>query len=361
MSVHSTFTPRQTKKASPVSPENGLASVAHRLHGIHGPRLSCKSCTSSERERKGNYIKNVAGKRDGEDRYYRRWSCTTNNKFSCPTLGNAAYIDWAKSQLARDSFCSVVESVRADFPVESLEHHRLGLLLQEGPSPPGGELASPSLKRKAAPQATPSSTKRRLRFFTPRATPRSPTPVRRPSIDRSSDTRQSVSPTDAATSPDSTKTSASSEPKLVRSSPCDLVDRLTDLRAALDGIIDSHRRDCPGLHDSEDSQGPRDSQDGERTRENSLSPEEYIGLHEAKGLALRATLGPLAGRTPPTSIDRPPPSHTDLNLGAVLAAAFHSADPSGKKDLRARAKRENVVATFEGEVRRLGACAKGLA
>jgi len=160
MSVHYAFTPRRTKKAAPVSPENGLVSVAYRLHGIHGPRLPCKSCASSERERKGNYIKNVAGKRDGEDRYYRRWSCTTNNKFSCPTLGNAAYIEWARSQLDRDSFYSAVETVRGDFPVESLEYQRLGILLQDEPSPPSCPSWSPSLKRKAALQATPPSTKR---------------------------------------------------------------------------------------------------------------------------------------------------------------------------------------------------------
>lgn len=85
MSIYSTFTPRQTEKASPVSLKDGLPLVAHRLHGIHGPRLSCNSCASSGKDREGNYIKNVAGKGDGENRYYRRWSCTTNNKFSCPT------------------------------------------------------------------------------------------------------------------------------------------------------------------------------------------------------------------------------------------------------------------------------------
>ena len=206
---------------------------------------------------------------------------------------------------------------------------------------------------------TPQSTKRRLQFFVPRDTPRSPTPIRQSSIDQSPDTRQSASPTGAATPPDSTKTSATRESRLVCSPPCDLVSTLTNLRATLDGIIDSHSCACAELHDSRDSQEPRNSQDGERTRENSLSPEEYIGLHEAKGLALRATLRPLAEPTPPVSVDGPPPSGTDL--GVVLAAAFHSADAPGKKDLRARAKRENVVATFEGEVRRLGARARGLA
>lgn len=129
MPVLHAFTPRQTKKASPVSPGSGLALVSHELHAKHGPRLPCESCASSERERKGNYLKNLAGKRDSEDRYYLRWSCTTGGKFACLSLGNAAYIEWAKTQLAHGSFCSVVETLRSGFLVESLEHHRLGLLL----------------------------------------------------------------------------------------------------------------------------------------------------------------------------------------------------------------------------------------
>lgn len=104
----------------------------------------------------------MAGKCDSEDKYYLRWSCITGGKFACPSLGNAAYIEWAKTQLAHGSFRSVIEAVRSDFLVESLEHHRLGLLLQEGPSPSTG---SPSLKRKATQQFTPPSPKRRLQFF----------------------------------------------------------------------------------------------------------------------------------------------------------------------------------------------------
>jgi hypothetical protein len=137
--------------------------VADRLHAKYGSYLSCKSCTSSGRHRKGNYIKNVAGKRDGEDRYYRRWCCTTNGKFSCPSLSNASYIDWAKAQLSRDSFRLVVEAIRGSFEDKGPEHCRLGLLLQDGPSP---STETTSLKRKTtAAQATPPPTKRRLNFF----------------------------------------------------------------------------------------------------------------------------------------------------------------------------------------------------
>jgi hypothetical protein len=109
--------------------------VADRLHAKYGLFLSYKSCTSSGRDRKGNYIKNVAGKRDREDRYYRRWCYTTNSKFSCPSLSNASYIDWAKTQLSHDTFHLVVETIRGSFEDRGLEHCRLGLLLQDGPPP----------------------------------------------------------------------------------------------------------------------------------------------------------------------------------------------------------------------------------
>jgi hypothetical protein len=147
MSVSRAFAPRPSRKASSVSPEGGLALVADRLHGRYGSYLACKSCTSSGRDRKGNYNKNVAGKRDGEERYYRRWCCTTNGRFSCPSLSNTAYIDWAKTQLSRDSFRAVVETIRGGFEDKGPEHCRLGLLLQEGPSPSTGDT---SLKRKAS-------------------------------------------------------------------------------------------------------------------------------------------------------------------------------------------------------------------
>lgn len=338
MSAHPVFAPRQTRKASPVSPESGLALVAHRLHGTHGPRLPCKSCASSERERKGSYIKNVAGKRDGEDRYYRRWSCTTNGKFSCPTLGNAAYIEWARSQLARDSFSSVVESVRRDFPIDSLEHHRLGLLLQDGPSPPVG---SPSLKRKGDSQTTPAQRKRPLLFFGSEDTTI-------PSNFRPSHFISSTA-------------SAPSNSGLVCSPPSDLIRCLVDVRDRVDAFLNSH---CQA--------------DGDRTRENSLSPEEYISIHQARGSTL-----PGATTAPPTPPDRSspsnvrrncvetcvetPPSNADVSstdvvkeastadLATTLATDFHSVDASGKKIVRARAKSENVVAAFEEEVRRIGA------
>lgn len=125
--------------------------------------------------------------------------------------------------------------------------------------------------------------------------------------------------------------------------------------------------------------------DCDKTRENSLSPEEYLGVHEAKDLALRATVRPI---TPPdqsspprgrlvstgTSIELLPSSADDFDapqpdveeslpatsLAANLAAGFHSADASEKKEIRKRAKRENVVAAFEEEIRRIGILARTL-
>jgi hypothetical protein len=122
------------------------------------------SCTSLGRDRKGNYNKKKAVKRDGEEGYHRRWCCTTNGKFGYPSVSNAAYIDWAKTQLSRDSFRTVVETIHSGFEDKGPEHCRLGLLLQGRPSPPTGDT---SLKRKAtAVQATPPPTERRLDFFT---------------------------------------------------------------------------------------------------------------------------------------------------------------------------------------------------
>ena len=72
MSVSRAFAPRLFRKASSISLEGGLALVANRLHSKYGSYLVCKSCISSGRDRKGNYNKNVASKRDGEERYYRR-------------------------------------------------------------------------------------------------------------------------------------------------------------------------------------------------------------------------------------------------------------------------------------------------
>jgi hypothetical protein len=359
MSAPRAFIPRQTKKVSPVSPESGLALVSHELHGKYGPRLPCKSCASSERVWKGNYLKNLAGKRDGEDRYYRRWSCTTGGKFACPSLGNAAYIEWAKTQLARDSFCSAVETVRGGFPVESVEHHRLGLLLQDGPSP---SIGSPSLKRKATQQVTPPSPKRRLQFF---GSGHAASPsIDQPSVRKlSGDFGSPVLPTTVTTKPLAVTTSNSS---FVCSQPSDLIGCLVDIRARLDRIIDSYSQ-----------------VNSDRTRQNSLSPEEYIGIHESRGLALRATAGPptppdrlspsnplasyvetcievspLDAHTPSSDVEKDPRDSSVAGLAATLAADFHSANASEKKDLRTRARRGNVVAAFEEEVRRVGALAR---
>lgn len=350
MPISSRFAPRRTRKPSTVSPEGGLALVAEGLHAKYASYLPCKSCSSSERERKGNYVKNLAGKRDGEDRVYRRWCCTTNGKFACPSLGNAAYIDWAKTQVAREPFRSIVEGIRAGFEDKGPEHCRLGLLLQDGPSPC---VAPTPLKRTAAAQATPPSTKRRLNFFTP-ATSLPP-------------------PVEAATCGERSEDPPATEPTAVDvvgaehilSSPPGLIDGLVDIRAKLDGLIGAL---CEG---------------GDRTRENSLSPEEYLGIHEAKGLALRAVARP---PTPPSSsspaCSGPPgvgalieisPSDADVSssdareeappplpLASTLAADFHAADGPGKKAIRARAKQATVTAAFEQEVRRIGALARRL-
>jgi hypothetical protein len=110
--------------------------VADRLHGKYGSYLARMSCTSLGRDRKGNYNKKKAVKRDGEEGYHRRWCCTTNGKFGYPSVSNAAYIDWAKTQLSRDSFRTVVETIHSGFEDKGPEHCRLGLLLQGRPSPP---------------------------------------------------------------------------------------------------------------------------------------------------------------------------------------------------------------------------------
>lgn len=344
MPISNKFAPRRTKKPSTVSPEGGLALVAEALHAKYASHLACKSCAASVRERKGNYVKNLAGKRDGEDRYYRRWCCTTNGKFACPSLGNAAYIDWAKTQILRDAFHSIVQGIRAGFEDKGPEHCRLGLLLQEGPSP--GTAPTP-LKRKAAAQVTPPSTKRRLNSFAAAAS----------SISSCEEKTERPSQTEPlAVEP--------VEPDRTPSSRPGLTDGLVGIRAKLDELIGDL---CEGF---------------DRTRENSLSPEEYLGVHEARGLALRATVHP---PTPPSSSSpfcpRPPgfpssigacPSDADVSssdakeevlprptLAGALAADFHSTDGPGKKVIRARAKQGKITAAFEQEVRRLGALAKG--
>lgn len=339
--------------------------MADRLHAKYGSFLSCKSCTSSGRDRKGNYIKNVAGKRDGEDRYYRRWCCTTNGKFSCPSLSNASYIDWAKTQLSRDTFHLVVETIRGGFEDKGPEHCRLGLLLLDGPS---RLTETVSLKRKATTvQATPPPTKRRLDFFGPRD-------VVLPSTNKTScrkDERAYVTPAPS--------TLNAEKADLVRSPPLRLIADLVDIRARLDDFIAAWG-DIDVSSQQEDKHA-----DCDKTRENSLSPEEYLGVHEAKDLALRATVRPI---TPPdqsspprgrlastgTSVELLPSSADDFDapqpdvqeglpatsLAAILAAGFHSADASEKKEIRKRAKQENVVAAFEEEIRRIGILARTL-
>jgi hypothetical protein len=159
-----------------------------------------------------------------------------------------------------------------------------------------------------------------------------------------------------------------------------LVASLTEIQAQLSRLI--------AIYGEEDTRGQQEEKqvDYDKTRENSLLPEEYLGIYEAKDLALRATIRPI---TPPdqsspplrpltstrTSVelllssadefDAPQPNVEEesplaISLAAILAAAFHSADASEKKEIRKRAKRENVVAAFEEEIRRIGILARTL-
>lgn len=366
MSVSRAFAPRPSRKASSVSPEGGLALVADRLHGRYGSYLACKSCTSSGRDRKGNYNKNVAGKRDGEERYYRRWCCTTDGKFGCPSLSNTAYINWAKTQLSRDSFRAVVETVRGGFEDKGPEHCRLGLLLQEGTSPSTGDT---SLKRKASTaQPTPPPTKRRLNFFTSRGVVSAATSV----TSCREDGEAYVIP--ASSTLDDRKVG------LIHSPHPGLVAGLTEIQTQLNRLI--------AVYGREDTRGQQEEKqvDCDKTRENSLSPEEYLGIYQARDLALRATLRPIAppdlsspthrrlASTGPSveplpssanELDAPQPdvegeSPPAISLATILAAGFHSADASEKKEIRKRAKQENVVTAFEEEICRVGALAKTL-
>jgi hypothetical protein len=114
-----------------------------------------------------------------------------------------------------------------------------------------------------------------------------------------------------------------------------------------------------------------------------------LGIQKARDLALHTTTRPI---TPPDQSSPPRPQPTcegtpvevlpsstndidvidtslpgvekDLppaSLAAILATDFHSADASEKKDIRKRAKRENVVAAFEEEIRRIGTLARTFA
>lgn len=260
-----------------------MASVADRLHGKYGSYLACKSCTSSERDRKGNYNKNVAGKRDGEERYYRRWCCTTNGKFSCPSLSNTANIERAKTQLSRDSFRAVVESIRSGFEDKGPEHCRLGLLLQDEPSPTTGDT---SLKRRATKvQATPPPTKRRLNFFTSGGVLPPATSVTSCRKDEGAYVTLVSSTLDVG------------KVGLIHVPHPGLVADSTEIRSRLDELLATYGKGGVSGR-QEDKQA-----DCDETRKNSLSPEEYLGIRKAKDLALLATARPI------TTPDRSSPPH----------------------------------------------------
>jgi hypothetical protein len=153
-----------------------------------------------------------------------------------------------------------------------------------------------------------------------------------------------------------------------------LVASLTEIQTQLSRLIAVYGEEDTG------SQQEEKQVDCNKTRENSLLPEEYLSIHEAKDLALRATVRPI---TPPdqsspplrlltstgTSVelllssanefDAPQPDIEEesllaISLAAILAAAFYSADASEKKEICKQAKRENVVIAFEEEIRGIG-------
>ena len=74
---------------------------------------------------------------------------------------------------------------------------------------------------------------------------------------------------------------------LIHSPYPELVASLTEIRTKLDWLI--------ATYGEEDTRGQQEEKqvDYDKTRENSLSPEEYLGIHEAKDLALRATVRPI--------------------------------------------------------------------
>jgi hypothetical protein len=162
-----------------------------------------------------------------------------------------------------------------------------------------------------------------------------------------------------------------------------LVAGLTDIQTRLNKLISAYS--------GEDLSGQqKDKQaDCDETRENSLSPEEYLGIQKARDLALHTTTRPI---TPPDQSSPPRPQPTcegtpvevlpsstneidvidtslpgvekDLppaSLAAILATDFYSANTSEKKEIRKRAKRENVVIAFEEEIRRIGTLTRTLA
>ncbi|GAB7336947.1 hypothetical protein MBLNU13_g02312t1, partial [Cladosporium sp. NU13] len=261
--------------------------------------------------------------------------------------------------LSRDSFRAVVETVRGGFEDKGPEHCRLGLLLQEGTSPSTGDT---SLKRKASTaQPTPPPTKRRLNFFTSRGVVSAATSV----TSCREDGEAYVIP--ASSTLDDRKVG------LIHSPHPGLVAGLTEIQTQLNRLI--------AVYGREDTRGQQEEKqvDCDKTRENSLSPEEYLGIYQARDLALRATLRPIAppdlsspthrrlASTGPSveplpssanELDAPQPdvegeSPPAISLATILAAGFHSADASEKKEIRKRAKQENVVTAFEEEICRL--------
>jgi hypothetical protein len=160
-----------------------------------------------------------------------------------------------------------------------------------------------------------------------------------------------------------------------------LVASLTEIQTKLNWLIATYGK--------EDTRGQQEEKqvDCDKTQENSLSPEEYLGIHKAKDLALRATTRPITPldqsslplrplTSTGTSVRLLPSSADDFNapqpdveresppaisLATILAAGFHLANASEKKEIRKRAKQENVVTAFEEEIGRIGNLARTLA
>jgi hypothetical protein len=162
----------------------------------------------------------------------------------------------------------------------------------------------------------------------------------------------------------------------------ELVAGLTEIRTKLNQLITAYGEEDVRGQQERKQEGKQ--VDCDKTWENNLSPEEYLGIHEVKDVALRASVRPI---TPPdrssppyrqlastgTSIELLLSSADDLDapqpdveerlpttsLASILAAGFHSAETS-QKEIRKRAKQENVVAAIEEEIRRIGTLARTL-
>jgi hypothetical protein len=141
-------------------------------------------------------------------------------------------------------------------------------------------------------------------------------------------------------------------------SPCpELIASLTEIRTKLNQLIADYSEE-----DIREQQEEKQV-DCNKTQENSLSPKEYLGIHKAKDLALQATVRPITTSNlslPPycrlastgTSIERLLSSANSLDapqsdvkegllaisLAAILAASFHSANASEKKEIQRQAK-----------------------